>query len=187
MPPLVDHLLTTIFVYTHPKLRNTNLHNVTHSLISRNPRERMFVVQISLLIVTFLSHISQIFSLTQTTKEVNPHPRIASCVNMWSVSFLFFSFFFLYHFLNIGACICHIAWEGQVEWTTPHHTIEMLHFVSFHSVTHYIESIVSRIHVPTTELRNITCTLVATGVILRSVECKCYALLKTQTSYHHGL
>jgi hypothetical protein len=39
----------------HPKLFNINLHNVTHSLISRNPRERMFEVQISLLIVTFLS------------------------------------------------------------------------------------------------------------------------------------
>jgi hypothetical protein len=36
---------------------------------------------------------------------------------MWSVTF----FFFLCHLLNVGACICHIAWEGQVEWTTPHH------------------------------------------------------------------
>ena len=30
----------------HPKLRNTNPHNITHCLISLNPRERMFVVQI---------------------------------------------------------------------------------------------------------------------------------------------
>ena len=28
----------------HPKLHNINLHNNTHSLISQNPRERMFVV-----------------------------------------------------------------------------------------------------------------------------------------------
>jgi hypothetical protein len=42
----------------HPKLRNINLHNVTHSLISQNPKERMFVCQISLLIVTFSSLIS---------------------------------------------------------------------------------------------------------------------------------
>jgi hypothetical protein len=48
-----------IISFVHPKLRNINLHNVTHSLISRMHRERMFVVQISLLIVTFLSHISQ--------------------------------------------------------------------------------------------------------------------------------
>ena len=62
------------FKLTHLKLCNINLHNVTHSLISQNPRERMFVVQISLLIVTFLSLISRILSLMQTTKEVNPHP-----------------------------------------------------------------------------------------------------------------
>ncbi len=78
----------------------------------------MFVVQISLLIVTFLSLISRNLSLMQTTKEVNPHPRIAPCVNMWSVTFFFFFFFFLCHLLNVGACICHIAREGQVEWTT---------------------------------------------------------------------
>jgi hypothetical protein len=42
----------------HPKLRNISLHNVTHSLMSQNPRERIFVVHISLYIVTFLSLIS---------------------------------------------------------------------------------------------------------------------------------
>ena len=31
--------------YIHPKLRNINPHNVTHSPISQNPRERMFVVE----------------------------------------------------------------------------------------------------------------------------------------------
>jgi hypothetical protein len=66
-------------------------------------------------------------SLIQTAEEVNPHPlrqRIAPCVNMWSITlllllllFLFFFFFFL-HLLDVGACICHIAWEDQVEWTT---------------------------------------------------------------------
>jgi hypothetical protein len=60
----------------------------------------------------------------QTTKEVNPHPHIAPCANMWNVTFLFlllllfFFFFFLCHLLNVGACIGHIAREGQVEWTT---------------------------------------------------------------------
>jgi hypothetical protein len=42
-------------VCVHPKLRNTNLHNVTHSLMSWNPRERMFAVRIPLLVVTFPS------------------------------------------------------------------------------------------------------------------------------------
>jgi hypothetical protein len=53
----------------------------------------------------------------QTIKEVNPHPHIAPYVNMWSVFFFFF-FFFLRHLLDVGARICHIAQEGQVEWTT---------------------------------------------------------------------
>ena len=126
----------------HLTLRNINPHNATHSLISRNPRERMFVVQISLLIVTFLFLISQILSLVQTTQEVNPHPRIASCVNMLNVTFLFLLvFFFLCHLLNVDACICHM--EGQVEWTTSHHwnvalcvipKCHMLH--QFHNIMH---------------------------------------------------
>jgi hypothetical protein len=82
----------------------------------------MCILQISLLNVIFLSLISRILSLMQTTKEVNPHPRIAPCVNMWSVTFLlFFLLFFLYQLLNLGACICHIAQDGQVNWTTPYH------------------------------------------------------------------
>jgi hypothetical protein len=86
------------------------------------------------------------------------------------------SLFILCHLLNVGACICHIVRKGQVEWTTPHHTtpfhtIEMLHLVLFHSVTCYTNSTVSCIHVNTTKLHNIICTLVATCVILRSLEC----------------
>jgi hypothetical protein len=44
-------------------------------------------------------------------------------------------------------------------------------YVLFHNVTCYTNSIVSCIHVNTTKLRNITCTLVVTSVILRSLEC----------------
>ena len=79
-------------------------------------------------------------------------------------SFLFF--FFFCHSLNVGACICQIVQEGRVGWTTPHHTIRISHFVSFHNVICYTNSIASRIHANTTKLHNITCTLVATGVIL---------------------
>ena len=42
----------------------------------------------------------------------------------------------------------------------------------FHSITCYTNFIVSLIHVNTAKLRNITCTLVAIGVILRSLECR---------------
>ena len=119
----------------------------------------------------------------QTTKEVNPHPRITPCVNMWSVTFFFF-FFFL-HLLNVGACVCHISQEGQVEWTTPHHTtpLKMLHFMLFHSVTCYANCGVSRIHVNTTKLCNVTCTLVATGAILRSFECTTCVATSTQARF----
>ena len=97
----------------HPKL-----HNVTHSLISWNPRERMFVAQISLLIVTFLSLISWKLSSMQTTQEVNPYPNIAPCVNMWNVTFFFFFFCCLCHLLNVGACIHHITQKAY--WSGPH-------------------------------------------------------------------
>ena len=160
-------------VGVHPKLHIIDLHNVTHSLISWNLRERMFVVQISLLFVTFLSLISRIWSLMHTTKEVSPHPHIAPYVNMWSVAF----FFFFSHLLE---CWCmrpphRPRWpsgvdhsninDGRTNSNYPH-----LSFVSFHNVTCNTNSIGSRIHVDTTKPRNITCTLVATGVILRRLE-----------------
>ena len=126
----------------HLKLCNIDPHNVTHSPISRNPREWMFVVQMLLLNVTFSSLISRYLSLMQTTKEVNSHPHIALCVNMWSATFLFF---FLCHLLNVGACICHMS--GKAKWNGSHHTIEILQCVLFHSVTCYTNSIASRIHV----------------------------------------
>ena len=100
------------------------------------------------------------FVINATTKEVNPHPCIAPCINMWSVTFLFF------HLLNVGACICHIARESQVEWTTPHHSNVALCVIPYRHKLHC--SIVSRIHVNTTKLCNITCTLVGPGVILQS-------------------
>jgi hypothetical protein len=93
-------------LYYPETLGNGCLYFESHSLLS----------PFSLLYHKFLS-------LMQTTQEVNPHPRIVPCVNMWSATFLFlFFFYFVCHLFNVDACICHIAREGQVEWTTPHHT-----------------------------------------------------------------
>ena len=69
-----------------PKLRNINLHSITQFLTSRNPREQIFVVQISLLIVTFLSLISQIMFLLMRLVEcwcmhLPHHPRRSSGVD----------------------------------------------------------------------------------------------------------
>jgi hypothetical protein len=116
----------------------------------------------------------------QTTKEVNPHPHIIPCVSTWSVTFLFLFFFFLMicHLLNVWCMhlphrpgrpsgVDHTSIGDRRTNSNCHH----ISFVLVHTVTCYTSSIVSHIHVNTTKLHNITCTLVAKSVILRTLEC----------------
>jgi hypothetical protein len=154
----------------HPKLHNINIHNVTHSLISRNPREHMFVVQISLLIVTFLSLTSILFF----GHECKPPKKSTHTLALRHVSLCrvspSYSYSSSYHatcWMLVHACATS---PRKAKWSGPHHTMRMLHFVLFHNVRCYTNPIGSHIHANTTKLRNITCTLVATCVILRSLE-----------------
>ena len=62
----------------------------------------------------------------------------------------------------------------KAKWSGTHHTIKMLHDLLFHSITCYTNSLISHIHVNNTKLRNITCPLIATCEILRSLECPTY-------------
>ena len=120
----------------------------------------MFIVQISLLFVTFLSLISQIVSFMQTTKHVGCH-------------LLMLMLMLILFLMPLVECWCmHMPhFPGRpsgVDHTTP---FKMWHFVLFHSVTCYTNSLVSHIHVNNIKLCNITSTLVATSVTLWSLEC----------------
>ena len=172
----------------HPRLHNINLRNIIHSLITQNPREWMFIVPISLLIVTFLSHISQFFflSLMQNTKEVNPHLRSAPCFNMWShwsVTLLFILSVLLLLLMPQVECWVHAyaTSHGKVNWSGLHQPRWEENEFKFHSVTCYTTSIVSHIHVNTTKLCHITCTL---GVILQSLECRLVVIFDTTLTQH---
>ena len=152
----------------HPKLRNSNLHNIIHSLISWNPMERMFRVQISLLIVTILFLISQILPLMQTTKEVS-HTLALCHVSICGVPP--YSSSYVTCWMSVHA---YATSPMKAHWRGPHQRRWEENKFKFHNLTCYTYSIVSLIHVNTTKLRNITCTLVATGVILRSLECSMF-------------
>ena len=83
----------------------------------------MFVVQVSLLTDTFFVLISQILSVMQTTKEVNPHPHIALCVNQY-MKCHFFPIFFYFFLMLLVECWCmhmphHPGRPSGVDHTTP--------------------------------------------------------------------
>ena len=155
-------------IQIHPKLRNINPLNVTYSLISRNPWELMFVVQISLLIVTFLSLISRIYVINANRQRSQPTPSHCSICQYVECHLLL-----LLLLRPLVECWCmHMPHRpGKAKWSGPYQRRWEENGFKSHSVTCYTNSIVSRIHVHSIILRSIMCTLVATCVILRSLEC----------------
>ena len=67
---------------------------------------------------------------------------------------------------KLHACTCHYHHYNQCHYCTSG-------FVLFHNVTYYINSLLSHIHVNTTYLLHIICTLVAMRGILGKVEYTC--------------
>ena len=149
---------------------NINIHINTHSLITRNPRERMFVVQISLLIVMFLSLIPQFFVTNANHQRSQPTTLHCTMWRYGECHLLIFIplFFYATCWMLVQA---YATSPGKAKWSGSHQRRWEENEFKFHSVTCYTNSIVSLIHVNTTKLRNITCTFVATDVILRSLEC----------------
>ena len=133
------------YVVVHRNLRNINPHTITHSLISLNPRERMFMVQISLLIVTFLSLIPRVFFFVMNAKK-SAQPIVLRRVSICGVSSSRSSF-------SYAACwmlvLAYATSRGKGKWSGPHQQRWEEKEFKFHSVTCYTNSIVSRIHVNT--------------------------------------
>jgi hypothetical protein len=122
-----------------------------------------------------LPHITIFFIINANHQRSQPTPMHCAICQYVDCHLLILNSYFLFLILLIlmplVECWCMHMPHRPRRPSGVFHTIKMLHFVLFHNVTCYTNSIVSHIHVNTTKLCNITRTLVATCVILRSLEC----------------
>ena len=130
----------------HPKLRNVNPHNTTHSLISQNPREWMFVVQISLPYChIYLPYITN-FVINASHPKSQPTPSHRA---MWQ-----------YVQCHVLLLLPLVEWwlhayatsPIKAKWSGPHKQRWEENEFKFHSVTCYTKSKVN--HASMSTLQN---------------------------------
>ena len=105
----------------HPKLPNISSRNVTTLSDTRNPRERMFVVQISLFIVTFL-----FLTITKFVYDAKPSKQSTHTLALFHVSICGVPPSYSYYFSSSTTCsmLVHASTTSSrmAKWSGPHHT-----------------------------------------------------------------
>ena len=129
----------------------------------------MFVIQISLLIVTFHSLHHEFCHYCKPPKK-STHTLGFHHVSICGVSP---SYSYFYSYATYATSL------GKVKWSGPHQQRWEENEFKFHSVTCYTNYIVSRIHVNTTKLHNRTCPksmamfMVSTNHMMRGNKYNC--------------
>ena len=141
---------------------------------------------------SLLSHFSPLYhKICHQCKppKKSTHTPALHQVSTCGVSPSYFLFFYSFLMPLVECwCMCHPHCPGRpsgvdhcsVSNRRTNSNCPHISFVSFHNVTCYTNSTVAHIHVNTTKLHNITHTLVATGVILRSSEWTSFLAPKCQ-------